>query len=59
MRLVNAKCVRNEIVEELIQRMNDAIGEVAEEHEYVTTNEIIIAGTKIGCMTIEEELNEE
>lgn len=55
MRRINAEYVRDDIVEELIQRMNDAIGEVVDEHEYITTNEIIIAGTKIGCMAIEEE----
>ena len=55
MRPINAEYVRDDIVEELIQRMQDAIGEVVDEHEYITTNEIIIAGTKIGCNAIEEE----
>lgn len=55
MRLINAEYVRDDIVTELVDRMLGAIGEVVDEHDYITTNEIIIAGTKIGCMAIEEE----
>jgi hypothetical protein len=55
MKLINAEYVRDDIVEELLQRMIAAVGEVESEHEYITTNEIIIAGSKIGCMAIEEE----
>lgn len=50
-----APYVRDEIVEELLRRMKDAIWEVENEHNYITTNEIIIAGSKIGFIVSKEE----
>lgn len=50
-----APYVRDEIVGELIQRLLMAICEVEKKHKYITTNEIVIAGSKIGFIVSEEE----
>ena len=52
--LTSARYVRDEIVDELLERMKEAIGEVEDEHEYITEHEIIIAGAKIWFETKEE-----
>lgn len=53
--MIEKDYIRHEIVEELVQRMKDAIDEVVSEHEYITPIEIIVAGAKIGFVSHEEE----